>query len=473
MACPDKPFVSSDKGTIKRNASVTLYETEITEAYYILEKGDDCCTETGKSYSIDDNSCLEDYIKLVRSLVTDVLGKALEVDEDFFMSGMDSLTAIKLRHLLVSSIKSIKDVKLIAKDAVHSNPTIHSLARFLSNSPVEYPGSNNADGDAIEDIIRELSVNFYTRSFNDNLTHLEPLDRIYAITGSTGSLGSALVNELLKQENVKKIYLLNRKSNNTTVSEKHRRMFVDKGLDYPRFAEAEESGRVVHCEISLSEANLGLNDYDYDKACLLRSNTSIFLTYRLIGLYQLSSDVTHIIHLAWPVSFRLSFSSYRDQLLGVRHLIDLASASKRPSLPHFCFISSIAVVRNWVAGDIVPEISLENKHSVLPCGYGQAKYAAEKILENAAFGVPGFRASIVRFSQISGALRTGSWSMDEYVPTIIRASFEMKVVPDDIWVNSLHSHVLFMAFIFFCDTLIAHVLDSLGVSRTRSISSNR
>ena len=149
----------------------------------------------------------------------------------------------------------------------------------------------------------------------------------------------------------------------------------------------------------------------------------------------MAQEVTHIVHIAWLLHFKLSLPSYVSHVAATRSLVDLALSSKRSHPPHFTFISSIGVVSLWDSELPVPEDSLESHRFARPCGYAYAKYVAEKVVENAVEQVPRFRASIVRSGQIAGSLKTGAWQRKELVPSMLRASYELGAAPKSFQVG--------------------------------------
>lgn len=144
------------------------------------------------------------------------------------------------------------------------------------------------------------------------------------------------------------------------------------------------------------------------------------------------SEVTHIVHIAWLLNFKLILPSFKPHLSGVRHLLHLTLSSKRMTPPHFTFISSVAAVGQCASSDPVPEASISSPEVCLDQGYAMSKYCGEKIIELAAKERPELRASIVRTGQISGAEGNGAWARSEYMPTLMKTSVQIGLVPDQL-----------------------------------------
>lgn len=83
-------------------------------------------------------------------------------------------------------------------------------------------------------------------------------------------------------------------------------------------------------------------------------------------------------------------------------------------------------------GEAVPELPIHDPRVSLPQGYAQAKYCAERIIEEVVKQRPELKACVIRSGQISGAEATGWWARNEYMPTLIRLSVRMGMVPGDL-----------------------------------------
>ncbi|OLN89945.1 Iterative polyketide synthase CazM 11 [Colletotrichum chlorophyti] len=99
----------------------------------------------------------------------------------------------------------------------------------------------------------------------------------------------------------------------------------------------------------------------------------------------------------------------------------------------FQFISSIAVVGHYplrTGKAAVPEDRMLFS-SVLPTGYGDAKYICERLLDETLHRDPErFHAMSVRPGQIAGSSKTGFWNTTEHVAFILKSSQTLKALPD-------------------------------------------
>lgn len=121
---PDKPFARTDKNTVKRRATLMLYENEI-EAFY--RQLDD---EDGTKFTTE----IENTTQGVRGVLVASL-PSIEVvgpDEDLFYAGLDSLLAFRVVKCLRSAITNynvneLKKSSLVPR-LVYTNPTINKLS---------------------------------------------------------------------------------------------------------------------------------------------------------------------------------------------------------------------------------------------------------------------------------------------------------------------------------------------------------
>lgn len=287
VANPEKPFLFSDKGTVKSRVSVAQYGEEIDAAYRFMESGDDG-TECGRPLPFDplDNKSAEAY---VGKLISDILGHAVEPNKDLFSVGLDSLLATRLRMEINACIKKAGITSTLSRNAVYAHPTTAALTQHLQsfvasclplksdghainghvpNERIESPAS--VDPESSRNLI-EQTIATFTSSFPEHRSgHAAApngwVGDVYAVSGTTGSLGATFVSVLLQQFGIDKIYLMNRRSpDGISTAQRHRASFEDKGLDASKLEEAVSAGRVVYLEIELGEPKLGLTDAVYEQ----------------------------------------------------------------------------------------------------------------------------------------------------------------------------------------------------------------
>lgn len=267
---------------------------------------------------------------------------------------------------------------------------------------------------------RKAGVDEYFRKYSQGFTAPVPsnltsspstYEQSILITGASGSLGAHLVAHIAALPQVKSVVCLNRR-NTTQADIRQQRAMEEKGMLF----DAACQSKLQVFQTDSSKPMLGLTASEYD---------------------SLVNNVTHIIHNAWPMTGKRPLSGMESQFQVMRNLIDFARdiSSQRPKgfKVSFQFISSIAVVGHyplWSGNVVVPEdrVGIE---SVLPNGYGDAKYICERMLDETLHKYPDhFRAMAVRLGQIAGSKISGYWNPMEHLSFLIKSSQTLKVLPD-------------------------------------------
>ncbi|KAL8937061.1 MAG: hypothetical protein Q9216_004610, partial [Gyalolechia sp. 2 TL-2023] len=400
---PDEPMLRTDKGTVKRSATLKAYAKDIDDFYDHLDAAN---AVTQFDLDTKDDDSLMASLKLLISKFCD-LGP-MTPDDDLFGLGMNSLQAMAMTRELKSSIASRNEPasRGISAKLIYANPTLSKFASaiigLLDPSTDTVHDTKGTRIREMERMVDEFSANLPTSEVLPS--RLAETGHTVLLTGSTGSLGSYMLDAALTTANVKRVMCLNRRANS---QDQQSASHAPRGLTQDWRHKAE------FLQADLSKPNFGLDD---DK-------------YRL-----LSMEVTLIIHNQYPVDFNLALSSFRPQLAGLRNLIDLSTAS--PRRPTILFTSSISTVGNWNAkfpGAKVPEAPFHDFTIPAPIGYGMSKYVGERVLENAA-KASGIPVSIVRVGQIGGPVvkKGGMWNKQEWLPSIIASSAYLHVLPNSI-----------------------------------------
>jgi thioester reductase-like protein len=142
----------------------------------------------------------------------------------------------------------------------------------------------------------------------------------------------------------------------------------------------------------------------------------------------LTSELTDIIHCAWSVNFNMQLSSFeKDSIAGLKHLIDLALKTQRPTPASLNFCSSASTVFNTPGHDI-PEALPSTLTSAQHMGYAQSKLVAEHICMNAAQTTP-LRARVLRIGQVIGDTAHGIWNPTEAIPLMLQCAKTIGALP--------------------------------------------
>ncbi|KAL9110680.1 MAG: hypothetical protein Q9227_004857 [Pyrenula ochraceoflavens] len=237
-----------------------------------------------------------------------------------------------------------------------------------------------------------------------------PKTKCVLVTGATGSLGAHLTAKFALRSDVTRVVCLNRRSRQNPM-ERQQQSLANKGISLPE--EAASKLRVL--EADLYKPHLGLSVDDY-------------------GL--LLSGVTDIVHNAWMMNAKWPIANFEPQLQIMCNLIELArniSVLRQPGTKvTFQFISSIATVGHWplwTGQKNVPEERM-TVDSVLPTGYGDAKYTCELMLDATLHQYPDrFRAMVVRPGQVAGSSTSGYWNSMEHLSFLIKSSQTLNALP--------------------------------------------
>lgn len=253
----------------------------------------------------------------------------------------------------------------------------------------------------------------------------KPHGKCVLITGGTGGLGSHLVAKALACPDITRVICLNRRNNKQEARQRQWHSLLNKGTGLSPEDEAVMN-RVDVIEADLSKPNLGLSDDIYS---------------------SLVDNATDIVHNAWLMHSKWPIKRFEPQLKIMMNMIGLARdisehrwGAGTKTLVTFEFISSIATVGHHPlrgAQDVnsnqrptVPELRVPVE-SVLPTGYGDAKYACERLLDATLHQYPDrFRAAAVRLGQIAGSSLNGYWNPTEHVSFLVKSSQTLRALPD-------------------------------------------
>lgn len=408
-----KPFLRTGKGTIQRKMTVESYHDEIEHAYSVFEalaRPSKVFEAPTKPVAVSRNIIDVDYNQpwLKRKVLTVTEWAEVGDHDNFFSLGMDSLQCISLVHVLNEDFfKTWEKSRLCTSSIIYANPTLTLLAKALEISQTARGSehlvkSNGNTNNAIK--IERLFLKYTwdlptTCRPPRSLSADESMDII--LTGSTGSIGSYMLESLLANPRVAHIYCLNRSAN----SERRQRDLNagrDSTVDW-----ASDRVSFLQCDLSREYLGFGVD------------------TYR-----SLLCDITHIIHNAWEVNFNLPLASFEiPHLLGVRQLIDFSARSTKGA--SILYVSSVGSSMNWSpkGPSIVPECIFDDPSVSLPMGYAQSKHIAERILDQAA-KVAGLRTIVCRVGQVAGPLsRSGVWNRLEWLPRLVASSKYLRKIP--------------------------------------------
>ena len=259
----------TDKNTVKRSATVTIYQKEIEEFYQELDDDDSAEFSTNIN-----TTSLEATAQGVRDLLIESLPSAevIALDDDLFYAGFDSLLPLRVAKCLRSALENY-DVDREKKSAltpkfIFTNPTINQLSTAFYNLIHKVTNSSeNPVGTQIRKM-KKLRTKYAAdlphssrrrrdKTTGDGSTVILPVN--------TGSLSSYLLESLIRQQNVDKVYCLNRVVDG---AKKQTEVGDSRGLrmTWP-------THKVQFLQLDLSKSNSGLRQEKYSE--LVQQTTHI------------------------------------------------------------------------------------------------------------------------------------------------------------------------------------------------------
>ncbi|KAI7780792.1 hypothetical protein LA080_015583 [Diaporthe eres] len=429
----EKPFLRASKGTIQRRLAIEDHADEINELYAKAEHG---LLTSGLP-------CLESLDReslagLLQYLYADVLelDDGIGMDDDLLAAGIDSFGIMAVASRLKAALRqhgvAEASLSVVSVKALYSASTIRSLAKSLAGalSTSDQDITNDSGlGDDRSDILAFIQK--YKAAVHQLLENIPAAGEVEAkkqreskygggqtvlLTGSTGSLGSYLLDALLARPDTKQVICLNRGSDSR---ERQAKSLESRRLP-PLLQDPKNKDRLVFLQADLSNDTLGLSPSEY--AFVAR-------------------ETTVIVHNAYPVNFLLSLAQFEPHLRGLLNLMKLALKAGASLL----FVSSISTAMSATGRrQRVPEVVLDTATQVddlLPQGYAQSKYVCEHMLQAFADGLAARPAppeaprsvGVLRVGQICGPrFGRGPWNKWEWFPSLVMSSRFLGAAPDDI-----------------------------------------
>ena len=401
-----EPLEKSSKGTIIRKAAEARFRAHIEAAYDT--KGEQ------ESDNVSDEELSRYLTKLVQSMIQSPDPPA--EDTDLFSYGVDSIACMRLRsHIGRLTPNYTKELPL---SIVEDCGTIRDLSSYiLRKRHGEADAKVEDENQMMLDLVKKYG-NFSGHTSSSMLAaHCSKKNgttgEVILLTGATGALGAHILSLLRSSPSISTIYCLVRGADANAARERVSKALSQRGL--PDLSSSTASNaKVTILQAQLSSPDLGLSPADY---------------------HRLASTVTSILHIAWTVNFRLKLRSFeKDNIAGVRHLIDLALAQDtRAAPPRFTYCSSTAAAINAQPDPHgrLPESLSPDPAAASPLGYSRSKWVAEHICLSAQRNtrLKG-RIAVVRVGQLSGDSRTGIWNASEAWPLLLSTVELIGCLPD-------------------------------------------
>ncbi|KAH8204294.1 hypothetical protein TruAng_001580 [Truncatella angustata] len=348
-----KPMLRAGKGTVQRQLTIEMYADELNALY-------EASDETS---SIFTNAAAEDYL----------------IDD-------------------AESTKKYADAKEFVSDGSYLH-MLGVLSAMIEGRPLA--GEGKSDLQKMQSIFDRYAAHMPISAREPAPVALE--GAVVLLTGSTGSLGSYVLDLLLRNIAIRHVYCINR---------------------------GPESGRRQKESQSAKKLQALADNVKFYTADLSRPYFGLAIKeYRI-----LLREVTIVIHNAWQVDFNLNIDSFADHIGAVRRFIDFSTQSRYGA--KITFVSSVStlggLLHNSAHGAPILERMFDDWDAPEPTGYGQSKFIAERLLDTAAreAEVP---AILLRVGQVASPTTDARiWPKQEWLPSLIPSSRFLGELPQSI-----------------------------------------
>ena len=406
LAKPKKPLVRAGKGTVVRKATESAFATEIEQLYANRQQP----PLTKPSPLIATRFSPDAITHLIRSVISSGIDvDQLEDSDDLYASGLDSLKTIEAVEALKSSLlphRAAQSLSWLSSKTFYNHPSVGQLSRllqeFLNDGVIPQEKRRSAEmNDVFENLARSLASSKASPVVKNNTRGLSII-----LTGTTGTLGTHLLEEFSQDQMVSMVYCLNR---SPTAERQWRDNCKKRNIRPP-----PDSADITFITVDYRLDNLGI---------------------RSSQLSDLMNECDMIVHNAWKVDFNQDLSSFTENMQSV---ITFANWSiSNPYRPRIVFLSSISSVGPWnfnYDDEIgIPETPIHDFSAALSIGYGESKAISERLLGRAASEsqVP---ISILRIGQIGGPMAEtdARWTQRDSIPSMLKTSKTIGLIPANL-----------------------------------------
>lgn len=417
MPYVDVPLEKSSKGTILRKQADARYSEEIEAAYQDGPSGMESIPDADVEQFI-----LDSIRSIMSSSSTSPLLARMDAQTDLFTFGIDSVACIQIRRT-VSKLLPRESSALpltIVQDTGSARKLGEAIIACRHGCVTELETAEDKTS-VMQRLVKEyMHLDTTYTSSSGSLPPAPPRSpqlhgKTVLLTGSTGSLGSHLLCQLLACPEIRHVHLLVRGATQKAAEERVLKALLSKGL--PLCAESDT--RMSIHRYSLTQPCLGLSDHLYS---------------------QLVQEVESIYHLAWAVDFTLPVHGFKQHFAGLKALLELSvhhsqstKPARKPAQLIFCSsTASVASYQKLHAQSVIPEAICSIPDCSGDIGYSRSKWVAENICNAAAIEHPELRnaISIIRVGQLSGDSVDGVWNKSEAYPLMLSSVKATGCLPD-------------------------------------------
>lgn len=165
--------------------------------------------------NIENATTLVDFLQ---NAIESTANLRMSPGEDFFSVGMNSLQVLSLVETLKSSLPQTSSTTkrhTIDTRLIYANPTLNLLSgaiqKLLGQAFQEAQGNEQSEEAIFRDLVKKYTLELPFTPLGKSIASSEQLTVL--LTGSHGSLGSYILDQLLLNTNVSEVYCLNRAGN--------------------------------------------------------------------------------------------------------------------------------------------------------------------------------------------------------------------------------------------------------------------
>lgn len=382
-----KSLPSTDKCTVKRKMVEKMYSKEVEALYQNFLTGLSSKNNTNRLHngaSWTPRKTQRFLSECIAETLDISIDKLKDYNQSVFDFGLNSLMSIQLRNRILEYFDQVP------QNFVYQYPTINAMCDFLLKASFNDPAQLTEDQYKKTQELTELYIKRASVDFPVNRSHhQQSKDQVILLTGATGSLGSFVLFNLLKNTSVKKVYCCIRGE-----KDKLRQRLVESFKARCLDTSILNTDRLIALPMKFEEPYLGFGSKLYD---------------------ELRREVTTIQHIAWKLDFNLPVDYFDSECIAPFYqLLKFACRETNPIRVYFVSSVSASAITNqekFVAEEPLPIDS----HVSMPLGYAQSKFIVEKLLDylNSERQFPCY---IMRLGQICGDSENGVWNTSEQFP---------------------------------------------------------
>jgi len=211
------------------------------------------------------------------------------------VSWNSSLQANWIRQTILRgiSLSTGVDTSKASRNFVYEHPTIVTLAEYVRSLADRGHALSNGVLSLVQDI--ESFLVSYTNGFPVHKPCISGSffrkGDVILVTGTTGSLGTAVLAKLVQSDSISKIYAFNRRSTKGEgMLPRQGAALRSRGYD----EKLAKSPKVVFVEGSLTRTGLGIEHVLQEEVCHPHIHSGL---WPKLNLLQIRRSVTHIIHI--------------------------------------------------------------------------------------------------------------------------------------------------------------------------------